>query len=104
MYNFLMVLIVFGFAKDVGINSDEIKHEPNIVKLLKEATMTPHMENGKVVGYKVQKVKKGSAWEKMGLKVGDIVKNVDGKSVANPKSPQEAMEVYQKLKRMDQGK
>lgn len=82
------ILFSFGvFAEDTGLS-----------QMLKDAKMVPHIENGKVVGYKMAKVKKGSKWEKMGLKKGDVIKSINGQPV---NSPTEAMELYTELKEGD---
>ena len=47
-------------------------------------------------GFKFQSIKKGSTFEKLGFKKGDIITTYDGKNV---KGVAEAMEMYKQLKK-----
>ena len=75
-----------------------LAEEPqDLAKALKEAKTVPVLDgNGKVKGYKLVKIKNGSVYQKIGLKEGDVIKNINAEQVD---SPQKAMELYQKLKR-----
>lgn len=47
------------------------------------------------IGYKLISIEKGSIYEKLGLKQGDTIKSINGKSV---KTPQDAMELTNLMK------
>lgn len=67
----------------------------DLSKMLEDTKMVPHIENGNVVGYRLAEVKKGSQWEKMGFKKGDIVE-VSNEQLID--SPAEALKLYNELK------
>ncbi len=46
-------------------------------------------------GFKIEKIEKGSVYEKLGLQEGDVIKKFNGKPVVNPS---DAMEMYNALK------
>ena len=50
-------------------------------------------------GFKLSSMEKGSVYEKLGLKQGDIIKSYNGKPV---NSVQESMEMYNQLKTANQ--
>lgn len=54
-----------------------------------------HREDGAMVGYKVRPGRDRALFEQVGLKAGDIVTNVNGRAMTDPK---ELREVYQELK------
>jgi len=54
-----------------------------------------HREDGKMVGYKVRPGRDQSLFEQVGLKSGDIVTNVNGREMTDPK---QLRDVYQDLK------
>lgn len=49
-------------------------------KLMTDAKATPVLENGKVKGFKLSRIKEGSVYAKAGLKDGDVVESINGKS------------------------
>jgi general secretion pathway protein C len=49
-----------------------------IAKLLSQARISPHYENGQVLGMKVDAIKSGSLFESAGLKDGDVITEVNG--------------------------
>ena len=54
-----------------------------------------HREDGTMVGYKVRPGRDRALFEQVGLKAGDIVTNVNGRAMTDPK---QLREVYQDLK------
>ncbi len=54
-----------------------------------------HREDGQMVGYKVRPGRDRTLFEQVGLKAGDIVTNVNGRQMNDPK---QLREVYQELK------
>lgn len=45
---------------------------------LKTASITPHFENGQVMGLLIKEIQSSSKWEKRGFQKGDIVVEIDG--------------------------
>jgi general secretion pathway protein C len=67
----------------------------NIHQLLSQARVRPHFRDGKTDGLAISNIKAGSLFAKLGLKNGDIVQGIDGRSI---KSPDDVMEVYRRLR------
>lgn len=57
---------------------------------LTEARAVPNFENGNPTGYKVVQPPKGSTYEKLGLKNGDVIKSANGQPI---KDPQHAFQI-----------
>lgn len=67
----------------------------NIHQLLSQARVRPHFRDGKTDGLAISNIKAGSLFAKLGLKNGDIVQGIDGRSI---KSPDDVLEVYRRLR------
>ncbi len=50
--------------------------------LLNQARMVPYFKDGKHQGFRVKAIDKGSLYEKLGLRNNDVIKNVNGESLA----------------------
>lgn len=57
-----------------------IKNELN--KILMQAAAVPALKNGKVVGFTLWEIEKGSIYEKLGFKNGDTVTNINGNDLS----------------------
>ena len=66
----------------------------NINKLLTQARIRPHLKDGKPDGFALSYIKANSFFTKLGLKRGDIVKNINGKQI---NTPEDAFSFYQAL-------
>jgi type II secretion system protein C len=51
--------------------------------LLNQARMVPYFKNGKHQGFRVKAIDKGSLYEKLGLRNNDVIKTVNGESLAD---------------------
>ncbi len=60
------------------------KYLSNINDVLTQARAIPHFENGQPAGYKLIQIVKGSVYEKLGLKDGDILCGVNGENINDP--------------------
>jgi len=60
-----------------------------------EGRWLPYFENGKIAGFKLAQTVSNSAFEKIGLKSGDIIKSVNGYDIS---SPDKMLEVFTKLR------
>ncbi len=70
----------------------------NLPDLLQQATAVPNIvpgSNGQIDGFKLIAMEPNSVFGQMGLKVGDVIKGVNGEPV---NSPGKAMELYNKLR------
>lgn len=68
-----------------------IKEQLKNPKFLSDARIVPRKNGG---GFLVQRLKKGSLYEKLGLKRGDVIESIDGLAI---NTAQDAMSHYQKL-------
>ncbi|NQZ00970.1 MAG: general secretion pathway protein GspC [Bdellovibrionales bacterium] len=76
--------------------SDVKKYLSDLSGILSQARMTPNLGNdGSVQGFKFTGIQPGSVYEKLGFKVQDVIKSVNGEPVD---SPTRAMELYNALK------
>ena len=62
--------------------------------LLQQARVRPHYKNGSPDGFIISGIKRNSLFRKMGLRNGDIIKEVNGKPID---TMDEAMAMYQNL-------
>jgi len=67
----------------------------NINKLLSEVRIRPHFKGGKPDGLSLTRIKADSVFAKLGLKNGDVLQGVDGRSI---KRPDDILSLYKKLK------
>ena len=66
----------------------------NFSTLLSQARVSPHFTNKKPDGFVISEIVKGSLYEEIGLKNGDIIKKVNGESVTGA---EQAMRMYREL-------
>ncbi len=78
----------------------------NVNKLMQQARVRPHFTNGKADGLSLTGIKRNSIFHDMGLKSGDIITSVNGKTIESVedvltfyKSLQTSESVHLKLKR-----
>ena len=82
---------------------NKIKVEKNLLetytkntdKIWRDISIKEHLVNGKIDGFKIDKIKKNSNFEKLGVQAGDIISAVNGTEL---KSYDDAMNMYKKLK------
>ena len=67
----------------------------NINRLLSEVRIRPHFKDGKADGLALTRIKANSIFAKLGLRDGDIVKGINGRSI---KSPDDVLSLYKKLR------
>ena len=85
----------------IGPNSFQVKrsdvedHLNKLHEILQEARVVPHPESGPLEGWRFAAINQGSVLEKLGFKIGDVIKEVNGEKVD---SPEKAIELYEKLK------
>jgi general secretion pathway protein C len=67
----------------------------NLPMLLSQARAVPYFRNGVSVGMRLFAIRVGSLYEKLGLKNGDILKAINGNSLADPT---QALKIFEQLK------
>ncbi|MEA3359710.1 MAG: type II secretion system protein GspC [Thermodesulfobacteriota bacterium] len=71
----------------------------NVHELLSQVRVRPHFRDGRPDGLAISSIKAGSFFAKLGLRNGDVVQGVDGRSI---KSPDDVLDIYTKLKSASQ--
>lgn len=67
-------------------------------KLMTDIAITPHNQDGELVGLNLNRIKPNSIFRRMGLRNGDVLMGVDGKPIL---SVEDAMQMYQSLQTAD---
>lgn len=70
----------------------------NLNSLLQTARMIPQIKNGKTIGFKMVELEKGSLLEKIGLRVGDLVVEINQVEL---NSPEKALQIFQQVREAD---
>jgi len=78
------------------VDEDELdKALENLPLLLQQARAVPYFRDGKADGLRLFAIKPDSLFAKVGLKNGDILKTINGKSMADPS---QALKLFEELK------
>jgi len=67
----------------------------NLNSLLQTARMIPQVDNGKTVGFKLVELNKGSLLEQIGLRVGDLIVEINQVKLD---SPEKALQIFQQVR------
>ncbi|MBW2630663.1 MAG: PDZ domain-containing protein [Deltaproteobacteria bacterium] len=87
---------VSGAGSSVIVRKAEIDEAlKDMGKILTQARIRPYFSAGKSDGFIINRIKKGSIFQKMGMQNGDIIQGVDGHPI---KSPDEMLKLYNGLK------
>jgi general secretion pathway protein C len=57
--------------------------------------MIPQVQNGKTIGFKLMEMEKGSLLEQIGLRIGDLVVEINQVEL---NSPEKALQVFQQVR------
>lgn len=83
-------------ASEFEISEEELGDAlANLPKLLSQARAVPYFRNGKSIGMRLFAIRRGSLYEKLGLKNGDIILAVNDNSVSDPT---QALKLFEQLK------
>ena len=78
------------------VDEDELdKALDNLPVLLQQARAVPYFKDGKSVGLRLFAIKSGSLFQKLGFRNGDILKSINGNSLADPS---QALKLFEDLK------
>ena len=67
----------------------------NFSKLLQSARMIPQVKNGQTIGFKLVEMEKGSLVEQVGLRVGDLLVEINQVPL---NSPEKALQIFQQIR------
>lgn len=67
----------------------------NLNSLLQTARMVPQVQNGKTIGFRLVELDQGSLLEQIGLRVGDLVVEINQVEL---NSPEKALQVFQQVR------
>ncbi len=88
-----------GFVDTVSLKWADIDAlKANADELRKQIRVRPHFSNNQMDGYRVYGIKKGSAFERVGLRNGDILSAVNQKEI---RTMQDAMGIYGELNALE---
>lgn len=85
-----------GDEDSFTVDEDELDAAlDNLPLLLQQARAVPYFKDGKAIGLRLFAIRKDSIFEKVGLKNGDILKEINGNSLADPS---QALKLFEQLK------
>lgn len=67
----------------------------NLNSLLQTARVIPELKNGQTIGFKLVEMEKGSLLEKIGLRVGDLIVEINQVEL---NSPEKALQIFQQVR------
>ncbi len=70
----------------------------NFNTLITQARAVPEMKGGQMIGFRLMQIQPGSFYEKIGLKLGDIITSVNGEKITDAAK---ALTILQELKHMN---
>jgi general secretion pathway protein C len=80
----------------VNVNKEEIDSAlADMSKILTQARVRPYFSEGEADGFMISRIKRGSIFQKMGIRNGDIIQGVNSEPI---KSPDDMLELYKGLK------
>jgi len=78
-----------------SVSQEEIESaKANMSQLMTQIRITPNFVEGKPDGFKLLSIRRGSLFDRLGLRSGDVVRRVNGVLLDNP---QKALEIYGEL-------
>ncbi|MBW2636390.1 MAG: PDZ domain-containing protein [Deltaproteobacteria bacterium] len=80
----------------INVTKEEIDSAlEDMSKILTQARVRPYFSEGQADGFMISRIKKGSIFQKMGIRNGDIIQGVNNDPI---KSPDDMLELYKGLK------
>jgi len=80
----------------IAVNYSELQDSlKDLNKLMSQARIFPYFKDGEADGLIITRIKRNSFFSKLGLRNGDIVQGIDGKSI---NSPDDVLGLYGKLR------
>lgn len=75
-----------GSGSSISLDSTYVEEAlgPGFAKILEQGRLVPSTRDGEMIGFKLIGVRNKSLWRKIGLNSGDVIKSVNGVSMAEP--------------------
>lgn len=84
----------------IVVSEEELSKElANLPRLLSQARAVPFFRNGQSIGMRLFAIRRGSLYEKVGLKNGDILLSINDNSLSDPT---QALKLFEELKNQEQ--
>ena len=80
------------FTVDSKVIEDSLA---DMSSLLTQARIVPHMNDGKIDGFKIYNIKSDSLFKKIGMRNGDVIRRINGMEV---NSPEQGLQVFETLR------
>jgi type II secretion system protein C len=90
-------------AERITLSSSDVAASLNNNRILTEAKANPFFQNKKLSGFFLSNIRKGSLFEKMGLKNSDIVQSLEGRQIKSLDDVFMAYETFTKNSSLDMG-
>lgn len=82
-------------ASSIVVNRKDLqKSLKDINELLTQVRIRPHFKDGRADGLSITRIRRGSIFAKLGLRNGDIVQGINGRSIT---SPDDVLALYEQL-------
>ena len=73
----------------------------NLTQTITQVRATPFLQNGKAIGFRLFNVRKGSIFERMGIKNGDVVQEVNGTVIDSPAAASGLLDVIRTAENLE---
>lgn len=73
----------------------------NLTQTITQVRATPFLQNGKAIGFRLFNVRKGSIFERMGIKNGDVVREVNGTVIDSPAAASGLLDVIRTAENLE---
>jgi general secretion pathway protein C len=84
-----------GRESSIVVNRKDLqKSLQNMNELLTQVRIRPHFKDGRADGLSITRITRGSIFAKLGLRNGDIVQGINGRSIT---SPDDVLALYEQL-------
>ena len=98
-----------GVGRDDAVGADrflvarsEIENSlDNLTQTITQVRATPFLQNGKAIGFRLFNVRKGSIFERMGIKNGDVVREVNGTVIDSPAAASGLLDVIRTAENLE---
>jgi type II secretion system protein C len=82
-------------GEDYFISSAEIDNElDHLGNLLNQARVVPHLVDGVMTGYQVEAIDKGSLYDRLGFKLNDVIKHINGEALDTPEKAMRLLNAF----------